>query len=107
MTKYRRRIFNEGIFAYIDDKLAEVSQHYPEVVFERVNHDKDHIHLLISIAPTMREGIIKKNTSSELKEKFPFLKYVYRGSETVWSEGYFASRIGLNEETIYRVSREN
>ncbi|MBI5358647.1 transposase [Candidatus Amesbacteria bacterium] len=27
VTKYRRKIFNEGIFAYFDIKLAEVTNH--------------------------------------------------------------------------------
>ena len=47
-------------------------------------------------------GIIKQNTSRELKIKFPFLKEVYRGAETIWSAGYFVSTIGINEEVIKR-----
>ena len=44
--------------------------------FSEVNHDKDHIHFLISIPPTMSVGsvvrIIKSNTARNLKQKFPF-----------------------------------
>jgi len=105
-TKYRRAIFNEGIFEHLNVKLAEVSEHYPQVRIEKVNHDKDHMHMLVSIPPTMRVGqvvgIIKQNTSRELKIKFPFLKEVYRGAETVWSAGYFVSTVGINEEMIKR-----
>ncbi len=65
-TKYRREVLNEGIFAYLDKKLAEVTEHYPLIRFKMVNHDKDHIHLLISIPPTMPVGkvvgIVKQNT---------------------------------------------
>ena len=103
-TKYRRAIFNEGIFAYFNVKLAEVTEHYPVIKFKEVNHDKDHIHLLVSIPPTMAVGkvvgIIKQNTSRELKQKFPFVKQVYYGTEAVWSEGYFVSTVGINEQTI-------
>lgn len=103
-TKYRRAIFNEGIFAYFNIKLAEVTEHYPVIQFKEVNHDKDHIHLLVSIPPTMAVGkvvgIIKQNTSRELKQKFPFVKQVYYGTEAVWSEGYFVSTVGINETTI-------
>ena len=47
-------------------------------------------------------GIIKQNTARELKQKFPFLKQVYWGTEAVWSEGYFASTVGANESIIRR-----
>ena len=104
VTKYRRSIFNEGVFAYFDIKLAEVTEHYPLIRFRKVNHDKDHIHMQISIPPTMRVGkvvgIIKQNTAKRLKQKFPFLKDVYWGTEAIWSEGYFVTTIGLNEKQI-------
>ncbi len=104
VTKYRRAIFSEGIFAYISTKLAEVTEHYPLIRIKVVNHDKDHVHLLISIPPTIAVGkavgIIKQNTSRELKQKFGFLKEVYWGTDAVWSEGYFVSTVGIDERVI-------
>jgi len=104
VTKYRREIFNEGILVYFEKKLAEITEHYPLIRFETVNHDKDHIHLIVSIPPTMTVGrvigIIKQNTSRELKQKFPFLKQVYWGTDAVWSEGYFVSTVGIDEDVI-------
>ncbi len=101
VTKYRRAIFNDGIFAHFDKKLAEITEHYPLIRFKAVNHDKDHIHFLVSIPPTMAVGkvvgIIKQNTARELKQKFPFLKKVYWGTDAIWSEGYYVSTIGGNE----------
>lgn len=103
-TKYRRQWINKGIFAYLSQKLAEVTKFYPEIDIEEQNHDVDHIHLLISIPPKMSVGsvvrLIKSNTARELKRKFPFLKELYWGSDGVWSDGYFVSTIGINEETI-------
>jgi putative transposase len=88
VTKYRKAVLNEGIFAYIKKMLAEVTEHYPLIKIGNVNHDKDHIHLLISIPPTMLVGkvvrIIKQNTAGELKQKFTFLKQVYWGTDAVW-----------------------
>jgi putative transposase len=105
-TKYRKKIFNEGIFAYFDIKLAEITEHYPLIQFKQVNHDKDHLHLLISIPPTMSIGkavaIIKQNTAVKLKQKFPVLKQIYWGTEAVWSESYFVSTVGINEAIIQR-----
>ena len=78
VTKYRRAIFNEGIFAYISKKLAEITEHYPMIRFKAVNHDKDHIHYLVSIPPTMTVGkvigIVKQNTSRGVEAKISVLE---------------------------------
>ena len=104
VTKYRKKIFNNGIFAYFDKKLEELEEHYPLIKIREVNHDKDHLHLLASIPPTMSVGkvvgIIKQNTARFLKQKFPFVKEVYWGTDVVWSEGYFVSTVGINKEII-------
>lgn len=104
VTKYRKKIFNEGIFGYFDKRLEEIKKHYPQLEFKEVNHDKDHVHLLVSIPPTMSVGsvvrILKSNMGRDLKQKFPFLKEVYWGTESVWSGGYFVSTVGVNEGTI-------
>lgn len=104
VTKYRKAIFNDGIFAYMKVKLAEVTEHYPLIRYKIVNHDKDHIHMQVSIPPTMSVGkavgIIKQNTSHQLKQKFPILKQIYWGTDAVWSEGYFVSSVGINDKVI-------
>ncbi|MGH7204288.1 MAG: IS200/IS605 family transposase [Candidatus Levyibacteriota bacterium] len=56
VIEYRRAIFNEGIFAYFKMRLAEVTEHYPLIKIKEVNHDKDHIHLLVSVPPAMTVG---------------------------------------------------
>ena len=103
-TKYRRAIFNEGVFAYFMDKLKEINKYYPELVFEKVNHDKDHVHFMVSIPPKRSVGsvvrIIKANTSKGMKDKFPFIKEAFWGADGIWSDGYFVSTVGLNEEMI-------
>ena len=104
VTKYRKKIFNEGIFAYFKIKLAEITEHYPTIRFTTINHDKDHLHLLVSIPPTISVGktigIIKQNTARELKQKFPFLRDIYWGTEAIWSEGYFVTTVGINQAMI-------
>ena len=104
VTKYRRQVINEGIFAYFEQQLAEITRHYPHIKFLEVNHDQDHIHYLVSIPPTLSVGkvvgIIKANTSRGLKQKFPFLKQVYWGTDGIWSDGYFVTTIGNNEAKI-------
>ena len=104
VTKYRRQVFNQGVFAYFMVKLKEVNKYYPEIEFKVVNHDKDHVHILVSIPPKMSVGsvvrIIKANTAKRLKEKFIFLKELYWGTDGIWSDGYFVSTVGLNEKVI-------
>jgi putative transposase len=104
VTKYRRAIFNEGIFTYYKKKLVEITEHYPLVQIIEANHDKDHVHVLISIPPTMSVGevvgLIKQNTSRALKKKFPTMKQIYWGTDAIWSEGYFVSTVGIAEGTM-------
>ena len=103
-TKYRRKIFNDGIFAYMKERLNQVKNHYPELDIAEINHDVAHVHILISIPPKMSVGqvvrILKSNSSRDLKRKFPFLKKVYWGTDGVWSDGYFVSTVGVNEAII-------
>jgi len=44
--------------------------------------------------------IIKTNIVKGLKQKFPFLKEVYWGTDGIWSDGYFVSTVGINEAII-------
>ena len=104
VTKYRRKIFNLGVYEYFRIKLLEIIKYYPEIEIREVNHDIDHVHLLLSIPPKMSVSeivrIIKANTGKALREKFKFLEKVYYGVSGIWSDGYFVSTVGVNEKTI-------
>jgi REP element-mobilizing transposase RayT len=92
VTKYRKAVFNEGILAYFKKKLAEVTEHYPLIKIGNVNHDKDHIHFLVSIPPTMLVGkfvgIIKQNTS-RAKAKIPVSEASVLGNRSGMVGGIF------------------
>ena len=104
VTKYRRKIFNEGVFSYLRHKVEDIRKYHPVIEIKEMNHDEDHIHMLISIPPTMSVGsivrMIKSNTGKKIREKFEWLREVYWGTEGIWSDGYFVSTIGINEEVI-------
>lgn len=107
VTKYRRNVIvNEGIWSYLEQKFYEVTEHYPRLRIKEVNHDINHVHLLISIPPQMQVGsvvrLLKTNTSRNIKTKFPFLKKLYYGTDGMWSDGYFVSTVGVDEQTIKR-----
>jgi putative transposase len=103
-TKYRRKVINDGVKAFLLLKIEAIKEHYPDVLFKEVNTDQDHLHLLVSIPPQRSVGkivgVIKANTARELKAEFSFLKEVYWGTDSIWSEGYFVSTVGINEHTI-------
>ena len=105
-TKYRKKVFDEALFGYVQEKLFEITTHYPRIFVERINHDKDHLHLLITIPPQMSVGsvvrLIKSNTSRGIKQKFPHLKKYYWGTDGIWSEGYFVSTSGVDQTVIAR-----
>ena len=105
-TKYRRKIINPGVKAFLLTRIEAIKEHHPDLLFKEVNTDKDHIHILVSIPPQWSVGkvvgLIKANTARSLKAEFPFLKDVYWGTDSIWSEGYFVSTVGINEAIIKR-----
>lgn len=105
-TKYRHLIITSELWKYLYGKLVEITTHYPRLFLKEANHDKDHIHLLLSIPPQMSVGsvirLVKTNTSRKIKEKFPVLKQYYWGSDGIWSDGYFVSTVGITTEIIKR-----
>ena len=103
-TRYRRKIFNEGIGQYLRRTLKSIERKYPEIRIEEANTDVDHVHLLVEILPKMSVSevvrLIKSNTGKALRKRYEFLKYVYYGKGGIWSVGYFVSTAGISEEII-------
>lgn len=103
-TKYRRHVFNEGSFAFLETVLKGLKDGYPEIDILEINHDVDHIHILVVIPPKYSVGrivgIIKANSSREMLKKFEYIRKIYWGVKGIWSEGYFVSTVGINEGII-------
>ena len=103
-TKYRRKVINKGFGTYLKNKAYEVTQYYPKIRIQEFNHEADHIHMLVSIPPSMSVGtfirLYKTNSSRNEKKQFIFLTKVYWGTDSLWSDGYFVSTIGINEKMI-------
>ena len=104
VTKYRRNVINAGIWAYLERKLLEITEHYPTIFLKSRNHDKGHIHIQMTIPPTMSVGsvirLIKSNTARGIKDQFPFLKQVYWGIDGIWSDSYFVSTSGIDSKIL-------
>jgi putative transposase len=105
-TKYRRKILDPGVQGYLLKVLQGLPEHRPDLIIKEVNTDEDHIHILISIPPTVTVGsvvgLLKSNTAKSLNDKFPHLRKVYWGTRSIWSAGYFVSTVGINEAVIRR-----
>lgn len=46
--------------------------------------------------------LIKTNTARNIKQKFPGLKQYYWGTDSLWTEGYFVSTVGVTTDIIRR-----
>lgn len=88
VSKYRRKIFNEGSFAYFKEVMKELREKMPEIIVLTMNHDKDHIHLHLSIPPKIRVSdavrTIKSISGRLLKRKFEYMRKAYWGVEGIW-----------------------
>ena len=103
---YRRKILDAGVQGYLTEVLRGLPDHRPDLIIKEVNTDEDHIHLLISIPPSITVGsvvgLIKSTTAKSLNARYPHLRKVYWGTRSVWSAGYFVSTVGVNEQVIQR-----
>jgi len=106
VCKYRRRILNPGMCGYIRKLLPKLLRSMPGVEIETIGFDKDHLHMIVSIPPKYSissvMGKLKSQSASQLRKAFPWLNKVYWNENIVWSQGYFVSSVGVDEETIRR-----
>ena len=104
IPKYRRRILNPGVKAYVEKTLNSMMASMPGCEIIENNVQVDHIHLVMIIPPKYAVsevvGRIKGKTASELRKKFKWLEKVYWKENVVWSTGYFVSTIGIDEDKV-------
>ena len=105
IPKYLKRIIKGELKEFIEKRLFDIQEYYPEVEIEKYSIQDDHIHLIIIIPPKYAVadivGKVKANTSREARKKFSWLRKIYIRNE-MWSPGYFSSTVGINEEVIKR-----
>ena len=99
VVKYRQEVFLEGyiLISDIKEKIIEISQAYDVEIVE-IECGIDHIHLLISVKPTLNIpkwiNLIKSTTSRFLRKKHAdFLPNKLWG-DYFWSPSYFLATIG-------------
>ena len=106
VTKYRRKLLKQGMGAYLVRILHNITKQYPEVHILTANTDEDHVHLFVSIPPKFAVstvvGYMKGRSAYAMRKKFSFLKLPEYRMGQFWSDGYFVSTVGADEETIRR-----
>ena len=104
VPKYRRRILNPGVKGYLSELFTNVLRKMPGCEIIEHNIQIDHIHMIMVIPPKYAVsdviGEIKQYTANKLREKFAWLEKAYWKERVVWSPGYFASTVGLDEKSI-------
>ena len=106
--KYRRKI----IYNKYREDLAEILKtlcKYKGVEIIEGHMMPDHVHMLVAIPPRISVssfmGYLKGKSALMMFEKHANLKYKF-GNRHFWSEGYYVSTVGLNEETIRKYIRD-
>ena len=106
VCKYRRRILRPGVTRYLEKVLHGLLRSMPGVQIETIGFDHDHLHMVMRIPPKYALASVmaqlKSQSASILRKKFAWLSKVYWKENLVWSPGYFASSIGIDEATIKR-----
>jgi putative transposase len=105
IPKYRQRILEGELKAFIEQRLFDIYQYHPDIAIEKYSIQDDHLHIVIIIPPKYSVssiiGKIKANTSREIRQHFEWIRKLYRRNE-FWSPGFFSSTVGIDEEVIKR-----
>ena len=103
VTKYRYKVLIGDVGVRVRDLVRQVCE-YLEIEILRGVVSKDHVHLLVSVPPTLAPADIMKRikgrTSTKLLNEYPLLKKRYWGQH-FWARGYFCVTAGeLTKEMI-------
>lgn len=104
-TRYRRKYIKEYVKNELRDCFYSIIKKYPTLYLFSYNTNDDHVHIQIEIPPNLSIAAvvqrIKAESSQHLRKKFKFIREMYIDG-SIWSVGYFASSVGLNEQMIER-----
>ena len=108
IPKYRRKVVYGKLRKDIGEILRRLCD-YKHVEIIEAHAMPDHIHMLLSIPPSLCvsefKGYLKGKSTLMIFERHANLKYKY-GKRTFWAKGYYVSTVGLNKATIQKYIRE-
>jgi REP element-mobilizing transposase RayT len=101
-AKYRKAVFGEEVDKALREICLEIARRY-EIIFLEIGVDQDHAHFLIQSVPTYSPKkivqIVKSLTARHIFKRIPSVKSQLWGGE-FWSDGYFVSTVGKQEDVI-------
>ena len=104
-TKYRYRVWTGQVASRAREIIREIcSSNYVDIISGSMS--PDHIHLLISVPPSLSISkivqYIKGKSSRKLLMEFDLLKKRYWGQH-LWARGYFVVSVGnVNAEEVQK-----
>ena len=96
VVKYRRNVIDDVISERIKDIFESIGSTYGIEILEW-NHDKDHVHTILSISPSTNLNkyinAAKAASSRLIKKEFPAIKLkLYK--DVFWTRGFYVSSTG-------------
>ncbi len=110
VVKYRKQLLLGELGAFVKLKIIDIAK-YSEFEVEEVEIDKDHIHILLTISPTISVSSyvrrIKQSTTQSVWSEFKWLKKEFWKENTFWSDSYFVCSVGnASAETVRKYIQE-
>ena len=108
VPKNRRKVVYGKLRKDIGEILRRLCD-YKHVEIIAAHAMPDHIHMLLSIPPSLCVseimGYLNGKSTLMIFERHANLKYKY-GKRTFWAKGYYVSTVGINKATIQKYIRE-
>ena len=102
-TKYRRKFLKHYVRTELIKSFYNIQKRHPDWYLHKINTGDDHVHILLEFPPKYSGATVaqelKSLSSAHLRKKFKFIDKIYNHSG-LWSDGYFISTVGLNEDNI-------
>jgi putative transposase len=110
VVKYRKQRLQGIVGDFVKQKITEISAR-SEFNVEEIEVDKDHIHILLTISPSICVASyvrrIKQSTTQSIWGRFKWLKKQFWLEKTFWSDGYFVCSVGnASADTIRKYIQE-
>ena len=106
--KYRYRIFDGQVGEYAKQQVYHLARQKDLVEVEEINVQPDHVHTILSVPPKYAisdiMGFLKGKMALNLFHRYERMGKRYWGRH-LWSRGYCASTIGLDEDQIRKYVR--
>ena len=104
VVKYRRDVIDDTISDRIRELFEKIGLLYDVKIIEW-NHDKDHVHSILSISPSTNlnkyVNAAKAASSRLIKKEFPNIK-TKLWKEYFWTRGFYVNSIGSTQIDVVK-----